>query len=296
MLLIFTGSIDGTSDLIVSGFKSNIFRLNFDLWYEYEVAFTPSFWNIKNPAGLEISSKTVTRAFFWKAFQYDLPDFDKMISTEVRYIFREIYNWCAIRGLTRGTPYYFHNQMGKINVLSIAMQYFRIPQTVVTIKHHGVSSLGRDEIIAKSLASEISSERTVLATTLVRVDELHPDYPWYLQHKIDSDWDVTVFQCGQSLFSFKRSRHDLKGLDWRTEQKFDHNVQEWFPFELIESDTSKLLALSNQLKIDFGRYDFMLCSKTNELIFLEYNANGQWVFLDYHNQYGLLNQVVKYLS
>lgn len=296
MLLIFTGSIDGTSDLIVSEFKGDIFRLNFDLWHEYELVLTPSFWHIKSPAGLEISSKTITRAFFWKAFQYDLPDYDKMISTEVRYIFREIYNWCAIRGLTCGTPYHYHNQMGKLNILSIAMQYFKIPQTVVTIKHHGVELLSHSEVVAKSLASEISSDRTVLATTLVKIDELHPDYPWYLQHKVESDWDITIFQCGQLLFPFKRSRLDLKGLDWRTEQKFDHYVQEWFPFELTESDEVKLLELSNQLKIDFGRYDFMLCSKTNELIFLEYNANGQWVFLDFRNEYGLLTQVVNYLK
>ncbi len=32
-----------------------------------------------------------------------------------------------------------------------------------------------------------------------------------------------------------------------------------------------------------------------ELVFLEYNANGQWVFLDYQQKYGLLRSVVKYL-
>jgi hypothetical protein len=33
----------------------------------------------------------------------------------------------------------------------------------------------------------------------------------------------------------------------------------------------------------------------SKLIFLEYNANGQFVFLDYNNQFGLLDAVVDYL-
>lgn len=40
----------------------------------------------------------------------------------------------------------------------------------------------------------------------------------------------------------------------------------------------------------------MLDTETSELIFLEINATGQWVFLDIHNKYGLLDQVINWLK
>ena len=36
--------------------------------------------------------------------------------------------------------------------------------------------------------------------------------------------------------------------------------------------------------------------ENNELSFLEVNANGQWVFLDIMDQYGLLNCVIDWLK
>jgi hypothetical protein len=33
----------------------------------------------------------------------------------------------------------------------------------------------------------------------------------------------------------------------------------------------------------------------DELVFLEYNANGQWVFLDYSGEDGLVEAVCNYL-
>lgn len=297
MLLLLTGSGDGSADRIVSRFDDDqIFRFNFDLWADYELTLTPNYWQISSPCGHKISSETVTRAFFWKAFHFYLLDTDHLISSEVKYIFRELYNWCAMRNLLRGTPYAYHNKMGKISILSIAKEHFSIPATLITIKNSGLDLLSNHSVVAKSLSSAVSSEQTVLATTEIELNQLHPAYPWYLQEKIESDWDITVFQCGTKLFAFRRSRADLKGVDWRTEQKFDDSIQEWFPFELTDDESNKVKCLSNDLGIDFGRYDFMSSKLENRLIFLEYNANGQWVFLDPHDKFGLLDQVVNYLS
>jgi hypothetical protein len=45
--------------------------------------------------------------------------------------------------------------------------------------------------------------------------------------------------------------------------------------------------------VEWGRIDFL--KSNDELIFLEYNANGQFFFLDTKNQYGLKDAVVEYL-
>lgn len=295
MLLLITGSIDGTCDRIVAKYGDGVFRLNYDLWKEYSFAFTPEGWKITSPSGNEITSETVTTAYWWKAFAYYQTDDDKLISAEVRYIFRDLYGWCVNKGLAKGNSIGYHDRYGKMTILGIAKKYFHVPETLATINLGGVDRFSGMEIVAKSLSSEVSSENTVLMTTQVNVDQLHPKYPWYLQKIINSDWDVTVFYCNGNIFPFKRSRADLKSLDWRLDQKFDYKEKEWFPLEISQKDKESILALSNDLSINFGRYDFMIDENGN-LQFLELNANGQWVFLDLSNEYGLLDCVVDWLK
>jgi D-alanine-D-alanine ligase-like ATP-grasp enzyme len=47
------------------------------------------------------------------------------------------------------------------------------------------------------------------------------------------------------------------------------------------------------MEIDWGRADFLQVD--NELIFLEINPNGQWVFLDSQNSIGLVSKVADYI-
>jgi hypothetical protein len=294
VLLLITGSIDGTSDFIVEELGEKVFRFNYDLFNEYELEFSPNFWEIKNPTGRTINSNTVASVFWWKAFSYYLTDQEAFIVEEVKYIFREIYHHCRLRGLTRGVPHDYHNHMGKMNILSIASRYFATPQTLATFRLAGVDKLGTCPVVAKSFTSGLTTTNKALFTTAVETKALHPDFPWYLQEQIDSPADVTVFICGQDLFAFERTRTDLKGLDWRAEQTFDVDVEEWKPIILSHDECKSAGALCKDLGVDWGRMDLM--RRDEQLIFLEYNANGQWVFLDYQQKYGLLRSVVKYLT
>jgi hypothetical protein len=297
MLLLLTTSGDGSSDIVVSRLgNSEVFRLNYDMWEAYEITITPSFWSIKNPAGHEITSESASSAFWWKAFTVAL-DEDKHTIFEIKYIFRELYSWFWTRGLARGNSPDYHNKFGKANILSIASKHFDIPRTLVSVGLASTDEVDSCEIVAKSLSSVLNSDNKLLVTTSVpSTNSLDPAYPWFLQETIHSDWDITVFQCGQSFFPFKRSRAGLEGLDWRTEQKFFYEEQEWFPFDMTTKQLGNLKALSHELGLDFGRYDFMLSREDNKLIFLEVNASGQWAFLDIENKYGLQQAVVDWLK
>jgi D-alanine-D-alanine ligase-like ATP-grasp enzyme len=83
-------------------------------------------------------------------------------------------------------------------------------------------------------------------------------------------------------------------LDWRAEQNFDVNVEEWTPLELSAGNTDRLLRLSVEIGVEWGRYDFMI-NESDELVFLEFNANGQFVFLDYWDKFGIMDAVISYL-
>ena len=296
MLLLITGSGDGTSDRLVSRYGSGVFRLNYDLWRDYVVSYTPGFWRIKNPFGLEITSETATSVFWWKAFAFT-PSDDRLIRAELKYFLRDLYGWFETRGLSRGNSVDYHNKYGKLNVLGIAKRHFEIPDSIFSIGLADTENIDRVSLVAKSLSSEISDEKTVMLTSVIpSVDSLNPKYPWFLQAKVESDWDVTVFLCDENLFAFRRSRKSLKGIDWRAEQDFTLQTQEWFPFSLDEAVRHQLLSLANDLKVEIGRFDFMTKGSGAELIFLEFNATGQWVFLDVKNQYGLLDAVVSWLK
>lgn len=295
MLLLITGSDNRTSDQIVSKLGIDVFRLNFDLWSDYSLSFSPDGWSISNPSGLSISSQTVTRVFYWKAFSYPVKC-DKLTESEIRYIFRELYAWCVLRGMIRGNPFDYHQKNGKINILSIAKQYFITPSSMVSIGLKNTNNFS-SSLVIKSLSSEVTDDYKAIMTTEVNIHDLDPKYPWFLQSKVESRWDVTVFICGDKLFSFRRDRSGLKGLDWRAEQCSNNNFneKEWLFFQLDAIAEQRVFDLSKDLEINWGRYDFML-NFDNKLVFLEFNANGQWGFLDPFDEYGLLDQVVKYLS
>jgi hypothetical protein len=294
VLLIITGASDGTSDLIISEIGSeNVFRFNYDLFNDYQLEFTPDYWKITNPAGHSIDSETVTSCFWWKAFNFYLLNQEEFIIEEVKYIFRELYHWCRLRGLTKGNPHDFHNHMGKINILSLASKYFKTPTTLTSFQLGGVDKLGDMSVVAKSFTSGLTTTNKCLMTTAVAKESLHPDFPWFLQELIPSSADITVFICGTDLFAYSRDRSNLKGLDWRAEQDFTGNTEEWIRFELSKKDAESVIDFCNELKVDWGRIDFM--RRGDDLVFLEFNANGQWVFLDYSGEDKLVKTVAHYL-
>jgi hypothetical protein len=295
MLLLITGSIDGTADLLVSEIgSSNCFRFNYDLFKDYHLEFTPAYWSITNPSGFSINSNTVSSCFWWKAFNFYIQDQEEFIVEEVKYIFREIYHWCRLKGITKGNPHDFHNHIGKMNILNVASKYFEIPETLITFKLEGVDKLSNKKFVAKSLTSGLTSTNKALFTTSISLEQLHPDYPWFLQEQIDSKADITVFICEQNYFAYYRDRSNLKGLDWRAEQDFENPLtKEWLRFYLTSEQSQSIANFNASLNVDWGRIDFM--GSVDKLIFLEFNANGQWVFLDYSGEDGLAKKVSQYL-
>ena len=297
MLLLITGSADGTSDRIVSQIGEGVFRFNYDLWRDYDVTVTPDYWSIKNPLGHKIDSESASACFWWKALSYFPGATDRHVKAEVKYFMRDLYGWFQSRGMAKGNPPEYHNTFGKMTILGKAKQYFRVPETAFSIGLNNLNHLN-ENLIVKSMSSEISDEDSVLMTTEIPdLKSLDPQFPWFIQDKIESLWDVTVFLCNGAIFAFKRSREELSGVDWRAEQNFKFEEQEWFPFELASDNAANLKKFAQDLGLEFGRFDFMSDrSNLEELYFLEVNASGQWVFLDIENRYGLLKAVTDWLK
>jgi hypothetical protein len=293
MLLALTGSVDGTADILFSRIGARAFRFNYDIFSEYSVLLRPDSWSIENPTGLKIDNTTASAAFWWKAFNFFI-DEDDYVSEEVKYIFREIYGWFIARNLVKGTNPEFHRYRGKLNLLNAAKPYFDVPETLCgwgsKLKSKRIFKNG---VVAKSLTSGLTTTNKALFTTEVQPSKLDVRYPWYLQERIIAKSDVTVFVCGKKLFAFERDRSDLKGLDWRNQEDVLSLEQKWQPFSLTKKQEESTRAFLSAISVDWGRLDFMWTG--SKLLFLEYNANGQFAFLDYENKFGIVDHVVDYL-
>jgi hypothetical protein len=295
LVLLLTNSVDPTADLIVERLPGRVFRLDFDRFSDYALALAPDAWSISGPTGLEITSATVSAAFWWKAFNVQPGEQDVMVTEEVKYVFRELYHGCRARGMVKGNPPDFHDRLGKLAILRLAQPHFSTPRTLVTFRCAGVDRFANGPIVAKSLASRLTATGAALYTTEVDPRQLHPDYPWFLQARVDSPADLTVFVCGERLFAFERSREHLESLDWRAGDEEDGNQAQWRPFTLSAEDERATRALLADLGVEWGRIDLM---RTNDgrSVFLEFNANGQWNFLDPDHRVGVLDAVAQYLT
>ena len=286
MILFITTSAEITIDVLVENILDvSIFRLNFDLWRDYKMTCSESEWSITDPTGRMITSDTVSCCMWWKAFNALLPGEEPYVINELKYIFREIYNYCERRGLTYGSRFDYHNTTGKLVILNIARRYFPTPRTMLG---WNMGSISLDNPVTKSLSSYQFENKKAMYAQRVDPDRLNPAYPWTFQELVESDYDVTIFQNGDSFFAFQRSRADLSGIDWR-ERLLEPNC--WNKFDLDDSELSRLRALSADLSVSFGRYDFMR-QQDGSLVFLELNATGQWMFLDHENKLGVVNSVV----
>jgi|JI10StandDraft_1071094.scaffolds.fasta_scaffold26164_8 hypothetical protein len=293
MLLVLTGSGDVTSDLLFKRLGNRAFRFNFDIFQEYQVSVRPSHWTIRNPHGLEVSSETATHAFWWKAFHYFTQQ-EQFIDEEVKYIFRELYNWFARKGIAKGNPPDFHNQKGKIYILGLAQPFFPTPKSLTgwNFKDFPIR-VKTKRYVAKSLASGLTTTNKALFTTEIDATTLDYSYPWFLQETIEAEADVTVFICGRRRYGFLRSRDGLVGLDWRKECFTNQSGLEWQPRDLSTDETKAVDGFCRCLGVEWGRLDFLQVE--GRLTFLEFNANGQWAFLDPTGKLGLVDGVIHYL-
>jgi len=290
LLLLITGSVDGTADRIVQKSSLPVFRLNLDIFSDYTMEISPGQWSITDPTGRSITNENASRVFWWKAFSYGLTQ-DAFLHEELKYIFREIYSWFGFRDLVIGNSPYADRFLGKIRQLEIGQKYFTIPNTKITLGKKYLRDSERAFVI-KPLSSGLTSSSKAMFTQEVDLSMLDSNLPWYIQEKQESTIDVTVLKVGDKLFGFSRSRANLTGLDWRVEQFSDNTP--WEVYEFSHERTRAINGLCAEIGVNWGRLDFLEVDE--ELVFLEINLNGQWVFLDPENKTGMLDSVVHFIE
>ena len=284
--LIITNSFDATTDILINNIGSNkIFRLNFDQYEENEITLKSSGISIKTNNS-EISDKEIIKVLWRKPFNTELK-VDNYVNLELKYIYREIFNYFNLLSKTILVTHNSENYKGKYIQAFLAKKYFNVPEFSIEIN----TNLGEGTCVAKSLSTALTDHNRVLFTTKVKRGDLNNKYPWYLQTLIHALLDVTVVFINQKLFAFELDRKS--GLiDWRKE--INKNEQVWRQHKLKPEIEEGIIAFMNDIKLNFGRLDFLV--ESEDYYFLEVNPNGQWAWLDLNNENGLLNEMINQIS
>lgn len=117
--------------------------------------------------------------------------------------------------------------------------------------------------------------------------------PTYFQEFIEKKFDIRVIVIGENVFAFKIesqknefSKEDFRGV---SADLLSHSI-----YQLEDSDIDKILKFTKLQNLNFSAMDFVL-SENDELIFLENNPNGQWMWLEYATKFPLTEKMLNYL-
>ena len=284
--LIISDSYDATTDLVTKYIGSeNIFRLNFDQFDYSSIQINNSgvTFTIKDQT---ITDKEISKVYWRKPFNTDI-EVDKYVDSELKYIFREIFNLFSNQHKTVLVIPNIERYIGKILQMTIAEKYFAVPKWEVLLNSE--SNFGK--CIVKSLSSEIVSNMKVLYTTMVNSEDLDCKYPWQIQELVDADSDLTVVHISGKNYAFHLKRNK-NNIDWRKE--INRNGQKWELHKLDSIIDINIKKYMNELGLVFGRLDFLVAK--GKYYFLEVNPNGQWAWLDLDNKNGLMAEMIEQIS
>lgn len=291
--LILTNSHDVTVDLLLERLpagREQVFRLNFDLFHEYNVCLTPTGFAISDPTGRTIDQDTIHKAYYRKptlrSHQQAIEDY---VEGEQWAVFRAlVFLLWEMQKLVLVEPFSEKARLNKMYQLRMAADIFNVPATYFT------SSLSQhpprwQQTVVKSLTGGLLGERT-LFTTLVDPYQLDPAYPWLLQQYIEARYDLTVVVVRDKVFSFRLDRDFLnETVDFRAPAD-GSTWDAWQPCSMPESFEAAVLALMKRFRLDYGRLDFLMMAE-DEVYFCEVNPNGQFAWLDLQDSVGLLSAV-----
>jgi hypothetical protein len=297
MLLILTGSMDGTSDEVVRRVGSQrVFRFNLDLWREYRIQVTREGFTLSDPSGRTVHSDQVKACYVRK------PSFDDMIAipeggcveawlrSQMSYLCQELYNICHRQGKVRLVEKGAEHRLGKFVQMQMAAKYFEVPSWRF-IKDTNPPEFNKSTV-AKSLVADFVENHRVFYTTRVQSRSLDSQFPWFLQEEVAADYDLTVVYVAGLSFAFTLSRRAFDGVDWRKE--INRKDLPWKRYQINPDLACRIQSFMAEAELQFGRLDFLL-AKGREY-FLEVNPNGQWAWLDLDGKEGIFDTIVKALT
>ncbi len=303
MHLLITSSGDVTSDLICERLSNNVLRVNWERWQEYDIEIHDSGFWIADKFGREISDTTLDN-IIWRKPVFEVPT----EPGEVWYCFQEFKNavQSIISWVRRENPCkipidpHYNTTIDKFYQLRVASRYLQVSPWAFTSQPSSKNWKSKNWIIKSVTGKPITGTGTpakVIYTSAVNPEELDDGWTWFIQEKVDNDYDLTVVYLDGQQYGFVLDRNLLNGLDWRQAIGTPLVDSSWEKVELPVELSTNIDYFMRDLGLRFGRLDLMTKDKNcQNTTFLEVNPNGQWAWLDLSGNNGLFEAVINFLT
>jgi len=286
LLLLLTNSIDGTADVLVhlcTQKHQPVFRFNIDLWVDYQFAWTPAGFAIRDPSGRTLKSEDISSCLWRRPSLQDTPQWrggtaeDRQATeAELHAVVREIAEWARARGCLRLTEPSAPRRVGRLAQMRVAGAFFLVPDWSVG---WGIRWPAGKRMVKRFVAEPLGLHRDRhIFVRSVDAERLSPDFPWLTQEIGQGVRDATVLFVNGDCFGFemRSTRAELGVEDWRTLSNSDR--EHWRRWTLSAPVRERISACMERLGLRFGRLDFL--ASEDVLTFLEVNPNGQFGWLD----------------
>jgi hypothetical protein len=289
MLFIVTNSLDGSADAlcrVASERELVVFRLNTDLINDYSFRVSPGSFIVTDRTGRTASRAEITACLWRKPWQGGEDYLTAFPTTERRWVeaqfkavVRDLVNTCRLGGVLRLVENDAGRRADKLTQMEVASQYFEVPDWEYVFRWQPKAG----DRITKPLSAEIIDDhgaKRFVYSTIVPSEHLAQDYPWLVQDVADGTRDTTAVYIAGQVFHFGVVRRRNEGaVDWRENINTDHE-DGWERIPLPEGIEERIRLFMRDMGLLYGRIDFILDERTEKLLFLEVNSNGQFGWLD----------------
>jgi len=171
--------------------------------------------------------------------------------------------------------------------LSVASQFFTIPETLVTSNPDSVRRFYEEHsrLIVTKLLSASPILNYVIYTNIVaeqhiqQIDSVKMS-PAIFQSCVEKEFELRITVVGTRLFAAKLySQEDSQTkVDWRRKPIGDDYVVRMEPFNLSPEIEKSIFLFMRELGLRYGCID-MAVTPRGEYVFFEVNPSGQWYFV-----------------
>ena len=279
-ILIITCSYDKTIDYIIekNKYRANFFRFNVDLFADYGITISNSYWEISYRNNT-INSNTTLSIYYRKPTFPDTsdfaPEYRRIINSDILAIIDGLANrFC---GVVLTKPYLLRQAENKIFQLIYAKSHsILMPKSF--IGNNDYWKCINDQRIIKPISVgkiETSSGIAIIQTNLMHENDSYdsPELtPVYIQEYIKKSFEVRITVVDDDFFAVKIVSDNM--IDWRAGNNNQYEIID-IPIEIKKC--IKMMMKDFQLR--FGAIDYIV-DVDGKWYFLEINPNGQWQWLE----------------
>lgn len=279
-ILIITCSYDKTIDYIIekNKYRANFFRFNVDLFADYGITISNSYWEISYRNNT-INSNTTLSIYYRKPTFPDTsdfaPEYRRIINSDILAIIDGLAN--SFSGVVLTKPYLLRQAENKIFQLIYAKSHsILMPKSF--IGNNDYWKCINDQRIIKPISVgkiETSYGIAIIQTNLMHENDSYdsPELtPVYIQEYIKKSFEVRITVVDDDFFAVKIVSDNM--IDWRAGNNNQYEIID-IPIEIKKC--IKMMMKDFQLR--FGAIDYIV-DVDGKWYFLEINPNGQWQWLE----------------